>query len=193
MGRPELFQAEGSVVQNSGVSEAFPSESKDDDEPLQLEHMMGYSGRHLNTVASLPDDESRFVKSIGNLVCIENLLDPHDQKLMRGHDMPISALVVSPSGNFIASGQEGTLKYKGLAAPVFVWDAATGSKLITLKGLSIKVTQISFSQDERFICATGEVSEKYISLYYDVLGFRLNSSLLHCFGWSLSPPKASEF
>ena len=158
MGRPELFQAEGSVVSKAASSEPLLSESKDDDEPLQLEHMMGYSGRHLNTVVALTNDENRFVRSIGNLVCIENLLDPHDQKLMRGHDMPISALAVSPSGNFIASGQEGTKKFKGLAAPVFVWDVSSGSKLTTLRGLSIKVTQIAFSQDERFICATGEVS-----------------------------------
>ena len=27
--------------------------------------------------------------SLGNLVSIENLLDPHDQKLMRAHDMPV--------------------------------------------------------------------------------------------------------
>jgi WD40 repeat protein len=162
MGRPELFQAAGNETTKEvsvGASEFdMPGESKEDDEPLQLEHMMGYSGRHLGTVASLPNDENRFVRSVGNLVCIENLLDPHDQKLMRGHDMPISALAISTSGNFIASGQEGTLKYKGLAAPIFVWDSATGSKLITLKGLSLRVTKISFSQDERFVCATGEVS-----------------------------------
>jgi WD40 repeat protein len=159
MGRPELFQAVGSEAAASKyqVPAPYEGESKDDDEPLQLEHMMGYSGRHTCTVAALPNDEIRFVKTMGNLVCIENLEDPHDQKLMRGHDMPISALAVSPSGNFIASGQEGTTKFKGLAAPIFVWDSATGSKLITLKGLSVKVTRISFSQDERFVSGTGSV------------------------------------
>ncbi len=160
MGRPELFQAAAKVgqVDAKQVPERseFKGDTKDDDEPLQLEHMMGYSGKHLGTVVAMPNDENRFVKSMGNLVCIENLLDPHDQKFMRGHDMPISAMAVSPSGNFIATGQEGTLKYKGMAAPIFVWDALTGEKLVTLKGLSIKVTAISFSSDERFICGTGE-------------------------------------
>lgn len=160
MGRPELFQAAGKKeAPIAAVRGEFKSEAKeDDDEPLQLEHMMGYSGKHLGTVVGMPNDENRFVKSMGNLVCIENLLDPHDQKFMRGHDMPVSAIAVSPSGNFIATGQEGTVKYKGMAAPVFVWDASTGDKLVTLKGLSIRVTGLAFSMDERFVCGTGEVS-----------------------------------
>ena len=99
MGRPELFQAAGSETAAKNVASEFdvPVESKEDDEPLQLEHMMGYSGRNLSTVACLPNDDNRFVRSVGNLVCIENLLDPHDQKLMRGNDMPVSALAISPS------------------------------------------------------------------------------------------------
>ena len=48
MGRPELFQAEKRCFESTR-SEPLLSESKDDDEPLQLEHMMGYSGRHLNS------------------------------------------------------------------------------------------------------------------------------------------------
>ena len=163
MGRPELFQAankQGAEVPQQRSE--FKGEAKDDDEPLQLEHMMGYSGKHLSTVVAMPNDENRFIKSMGNLVCIENLLDPHDQKFMRGHDMPISAVAASPSGNFIATGQEGTVRYKGMAAPIFVWDALTGEKLATLKGLSIKVTAISFSADERFICGTGEDMLLYV-------------------------------
>ena len=58
--------------------------------------------------------------------------------------MPISAVAASPSGNFIATGQ-GNCQIQGMAAPIFVWDALTGEKLATLKGLSIKVTAISFS------------------------------------------------
>ena len=169
MGRPELFQAAAKIGEEDskqvpGVQERseFKNDAKDDDEPLQLEHMMGYSGKHLGTVLALPNDENRFVKSLGNLVCIENLLDPHDQKLMRGHDMPISAVAVSPSGNFIATGQEGTRKYKGMAAPIFVWDALTGEKLVTLKGLSTKVTAVAFSSDERFICGSGEDMLLYV-------------------------------
>ena len=89
MGRPELFQAAAKVgqVDAKQVPERseFKGDTKDDDEPLQLEHMMGYSGKHLGTVVAMPNDENRFVKSMGNLVCIENLgilpSEPHSDHL----------------------------------------------------------------------------------------------------------------
>ena len=69
MGRPELFQAapkigEEDAKQVPGVPERSESkgDAKDDNEPLQLEHMMGYSGKHLGTVVAMPNDENRFIK-----------------------------------------------------------------------------------------------------------------------------------
>ncbi len=35
---------------------------------------------------------------VGGLVVIENSTDKHDQIFLRGHDMPVSAITVSPSG-----------------------------------------------------------------------------------------------
>jgi len=165
-GRPELFVQERDFVsameaksQDEGKRGDGPS---DENDPLQLEHMMGYSGAYIQTVLAIPGNDNVFAKSMGNLVCLENLLDPHDQKLLRGHDMPISALAVSPSGNFIASGQEGTVRIKGRAAPVYIWDSVTGQKLVTMSGLTVRVNAISFSLDERFVCACGEDSMLYV-------------------------------
>jgi hypothetical protein len=42
-----------------------------------------------------------------SLISIQSLSDCHDQRLLRGHDMQITVLAVSPSGEFIASGQTG--------------------------------------------------------------------------------------
>ncbi len=165
-GRPELFAREGeqigSAEQVLSQEQLAPSAEVDDNDPLQLEHMMGFSGAYRNTVHSIAGNDNVFVKSMGNLLCLENLLDPHDQKLLRGHDMSISAVTVSPSGNFIASGQEGTVRFKGRAAPIFLWDSATGKNLRTLKGLTVKVNTISFSLDERFVCGCGEDCMLYI-------------------------------
>ena len=53
--------------------------------------------------------------SMGSLASIENLNDPQMQVTLRGHDMQVSALAVSPSGKLIASGQIGTKNFKGNA------------------------------------------------------------------------------
>ena len=74
-----------------------------------------------------------------------------------GHDNVVCALEVSGSGALLASGQLGTEKYRGRAAPVFVWDTATGKRLHALRGLTTRVNAIAFSFDERFLCGCGEV------------------------------------
>ena len=99
---------------------------------------------------------------MGNLVTVENLLDPHDQKIMRGHDMPISAMAVSCLGTFIASGQRGTKNYKGLAAPVFVWSGRSFRRHQILKGLSRGVQVVAFSTDEKYVAAADEEGLFYI-------------------------------
>ena len=69
----------------------------------------------------------------------------------------ISALAISPSGRLIASGQLGTISYKGNAAPIFVWDVETQRRVTALRGLTIRVNALDFSTDERFLCGMGEV------------------------------------
>ena len=81
--------------------------------PLQLEHMLGYAGNFHRTVLTLPGNENLYVKSCSSLVVIEDMTDPHAQRFLRGHDMPVSALTVAKSGKYIASSQLGTKHFKG--------------------------------------------------------------------------------
>lgn len=69
---------------------------------------------------------------------------------------------MSKSGRYIATGQLGTVNYKGHAAPIILWDATSGTRLCVLRGLSIKVNIVAFSTDERFICGCGEDCLLYI-------------------------------
>lgn len=43
------------------------------------------------------------------------------------------------------------------AAPIFLWDTITHKRLAVLRGLTVKVTQIAFSDDEQFICGCDAV------------------------------------
>ena len=85
----------------------------DDDEghPLELEHMMGYTGRRLGTLLAHPRLSEVFVKSVGSAVVVGDLNDPHQQEFLRGHDMEITAMAISASGNKLASGQVSTFQH----------------------------------------------------------------------------------
>lgn len=134
----------------------------EESDPLQLEHMIGYAGDYRKTVLSIPGRPNLYVKNMGNLVGLEDLSDPYNQRLLRDHDMPVCTLAVSPSGNFIASGQVGTKSFKGYAAPIFIWITDSCRRLRVLKGLTQRVNLISFSTDERFVCAGGEDGLLYV-------------------------------
>ena len=154
-------QPEAEGFEDVAMNEVMGTPGPDDD-PLQLEHMIGYPGKFRKTVIAIPNKEGYYVKSMGCLIAIENMNDQFDQKFMRGHDMQISALAVSPSGSLIASGQIGTNAYKGCAAPIFVWDTSTQRRVTALRGLTVGVNAIEFSTDDRFLCGIGEDSLLYI-------------------------------
>jgi len=173
--RQELFSARGGRAEDGKQSDDVrgDAEGKDDASaafeddvgPLQMQHIMGYAGDYRQTVLASVRDENVYIRSLGSLVCIENLADPHDQRLLRGHDMPVCALCVSPSGRMIASGQVGTRSFKGYAAPIFVWRAAPDGyfrRHLVLRGISYRANLIAISPDERFLCGCGEDKVLYI-------------------------------
>ena len=51
-----------------------------------------------------PQDPTKIIYAIAGLVVIENINDKNDQKFLRGHNMPITSLEVSHSGNLIVTG-----------------------------------------------------------------------------------------
>ena len=72
---------------------------------LELEHVIGYTGHYWETLQAHPTEGNIYFKSMGSVVAICDVLDPHNQKFLRAHDMEISAMAVSPSGSMLASGQ----------------------------------------------------------------------------------------
>ena len=69
-----------------------------------MEHSIGYNGNYSNTVHFHPTKENTLIYNIGGLLVIEDLHDKHKQEFLRGHDMEISCIAVSPNGNMIATG-----------------------------------------------------------------------------------------
>jgi len=118
--------------------------------------MLGYTGRRRGTLLAHCRLADVYIKSMGSAVVVGDLNDPHQQEFLRGHDMEISAMAISPSGNILASGQLGTVHQKGHGAPVIVWDLNIKRPMFTLQGHTEGVDLLRFSPDERFLAGTGK-------------------------------------
>mmetsp|Transcript_31645 Transcript_31645/g.97815 ORF Transcript_31645/g.97815 Transcript_31645/m.97815 type:complete len:700 (+) Transcript_31645:71-2170(+) len=132
------------------------------DGPIEIEHVIGYTGKSPRTFLAMPGDKGKFVKAMGSIAVIGDLDDPHAQKLLRAHDESISALAISQDGSLLASGQNGSTHIPGFAAPVVVWNTLTQTALFKLSGLTRRVAILEFSDDTRFLAAVGEDCVLYI-------------------------------
>lgn len=52
-----------SPVSNTGLHDQYGLSGGEESDPLQLEHMLGYSGDHRKTVLCMPNDDQLFVKA----------------------------------------------------------------------------------------------------------------------------------
>eukprot|EP01036_Dinobryon_divergens_P030213 gene30213-39419_t len=144
------------LVQQEKYSAAPEENQYETNNPLQLEHMLGYSGDYKKTVVASQVDDNIYYKGMGCLVSVENLNDPHGQRFLRGHDMPVSVIAVSPFGTLVASSQVGTKHFKGYSSPVFIWRSDSLARVAVLRGLTVQANLLAFSPDEKFLCGCDE-------------------------------------
>ena len=123
-------------------------------DPVELEHVIGWTGRYPGTLLCHPSQDSTYISALGASVCVGDVYDPHKQRFLRGHDATVSAVAVSSTGRLVASGQlKSTLVATGDAS-VMVWDLTRpGSAVYTFFGLTEGVLHLAFSPDERFLAA----------------------------------------
>eukprot|EP00494_Astrolonche_serrata_P027373 UN27636 len=72
--------------------------------------------------------------------------DPHDQKLVTGHDNRVCILATSNNNRYLVSGQLGSKKYKDIA-PILLCDTTTMTTIQTFEALYTEITQLCFSPD----------------------------------------------
>eukprot|EP01047_Picozoa_sp_COSAG01_P063310 COSAG01_NODE_8182_length_2887_cov_4.576399_1_plen_621_part_00 len=149
----------------------------EEEQPLELEHAIGYTGAHAQTLLLHPTAADCTVFAIGCTVVLGKLDDPHDQEFLRGHDEAISALSISSTGFMIASGQVGSTHLKEPYAPVIVWDHTRREEIYFLKGLKGEVLVTAFSPDGRFLAAADTEGKV---LVWDMETGLLATSVRHC-------------
>jgi len=123
---------------------------------VELEHFCGLNQKHLNTLIYHPTKTNLYVYSVGSIVIVEDVDDPHSQKFLRGHDADVTSIALSGQ-SLLATGQSGSLSRKGQVAPVLIWELE-GSKMQAVKeftGLSLCVVCLAFSPDGRFLLGSG--------------------------------------
>lgn len=88
--RPPRPSEEHLVLGNKHLHEQYGLEGGEDSDPLQLEHMLGFAGDFRRTLSFCPNKPDYYIRSLGSLVAIEKIDDPHSQRFFRGHDMTVS-------------------------------------------------------------------------------------------------------
>ena len=129
---------------------------------MELEHVIGYSGHFRDTILHVPSQPDTCIMSMGTVVVIQDLNDPHRQEFLRGHDEEITALAITASGSLVASGQKGSTFHKGDKAQVLVWDLERRVDLFQLEGLVGSVVSLAFSPDGRYLAALGFNNVLYV-------------------------------
>ena len=132
-------------------------------DPLELEHMIGYTGQGAQSIQYHPTERDTLVGYIGRLVLIANVHDKHQQEFLHGHNEEVTSLAMSPSGNLIASGQGSSRCVPNSEAMVIVWDWKTRQSIYRLielnDGIAFSrnsVTHLAFSGDDRFLSGTDD-------------------------------------
>ncbi|KAJ1486976.1 WD40-repeat-containing domain protein [Baffinella frigidus] len=120
----------------------------------ELEHVVGFTGQDLHTMALHPLDANVILHGMGNVVVIADQTDPHKQDLLRGHDNDITAVAFSRSGRILASAQRASSHRDG--EQIVVWDYESRNPIYRLSGVEGTVKCVKFSEDDRFLVAFGE-------------------------------------
>lgn len=135
----------------------------EEEDPLELEHMMGFNGDCKGSVQFHPRDPNVMISYTGCLLVVSRVDDPHQQEFLRGHNEAITCLAISPTGNLIASGQASTTRVPNSEATVIVWDYATRQPVYRLMELHDgiqfsrnRVQQLAFSPDEAFLAGSDD-------------------------------------
>ena len=134
-----------------GEAPAAPTQSAPS--ALELEHVLG----HKAASVCHPSDERRFVTTLGPHIVVADVLDPHAQTFLRGHDADVTCLDVSASGRFLASGQTRSPSAPAGDAMAIVWDLAERPPrpVYNLFGILGEVAHVKISPDEKFFAAAG--------------------------------------
>merc|ERR1719446_1544827 len=117
---------------------------------LELQACIGFKGTVPSGLILHPDD-AHLIFPLGCTVVVRNLLEK-TQSFLQGHDNQVNCITVSPSGDYLASGQK---TFMGFPADVIIWDFANRVEIHRLSLHKVAVTSLSFSMNEKYLATLG--------------------------------------
>ncbi|XP_076648661.1 cilia- and flagella-associated protein 52 isoform X2 [Halictus rubicundus] len=121
---------------------------------LELFGVIAFDGSIRNGLRLHPDGE-HLVYPMGNKVTIKNL-KTGKQTFLAGHKNIVSALCVSPRGNFLASGQ---VTHHGFKAMVIIWDYEKREMKASYEMHKVRVEDVCFTRNEQYLISLGGMDD----------------------------------
>ena len=122
---------------------------------LELEAVMGFSGKSKNSIhMHLPS--TSLVYALGSTLTVRQLKD-QEQFFLKGHDHPISHIAVSERGNLMATADR---QKSGFQCTIMIWDWETKTSRHKLIMHKEGVNALCFSADEKYLASVGTVEDK---------------------------------
>ncbi|KAK2579213.1 hypothetical protein KPH14_008184 [Odynerus spinipes] len=118
--------------------------------PLELVGIIGFDGLTKNALRLHPDQQ-HLIYPMGNKVTIKDV-PTGEQSFLTGHTNLISAVCVSPCGNFVASGQ---INHLGFKAMVILWDYNNRSIKSSYEIHKVRVEDVCFTSSSDYLISLG--------------------------------------
>ena len=148
------------------MTEEIPLENNDipiePKEPIDLNLMavIGFNGGVIDGLILHPDNET-LIFPLGSQIVVRNVLTRQD-RFLKGHTNYISALTLSNSGKYLASGQK---TYSGFKADIIVWDLEKMSLIHRFAIHKYLIQSLSFSFDEKYLVSLGGAEDNYLIVW----------------------------
>ena len=129
-------------------------------EELNLMAVIGFNGSVVDGLILHPDNET-LIFPCGSQVIVRNVITRQDQ-FLKGHTNYVSALAISKSGKYLASGQK---TFSGFKADIILWDLEKLSILHRFSIHKFKIQSLSFSSDEKHLVSLGGSEDNYLVVW----------------------------
>ncbi|EGR30971.1 WD40 repeat protein [Ichthyophthirius multifiliis] len=138
---------------------------------IELEHTIGFSGKIPKSVHVHSNGED-FLYISGACIVVTNLMNPHKQHFLRGHDNQISCLALSNNGLLVASGQIGD------NSDVIIWDFEKKKPKFRLSEHDYEVVVVQFSHNDQLLFSCGNAQDKKLFVWDTSNGYIVASCII---------------
>ena len=127
---------------------------------LNLQAVIGFNGGVIDGLILHPDNET-LIFPIGSQIIVRNVLTRQD-KFLKGHTNDISAMAISPSGKYLATGQK---SYSGFKADIIIWNLETLSLIHRFSIHKYSIQSLSFSFNDKYLASLGGAEDNYLIVW----------------------------